>query len=75
MELGDFGSILRQHKDEIDRVRTGNGFLPDILNCTGLLMVFRRAFEDGFQAWCVLELFVGIGILVSLKGGDRVVGT
>ncbi len=48
MELRDFGRILREDKDEIDRVSARYGFLADVFYGARLLDVFCGAFEYRF---------------------------
>lgn len=75
MQFGNFGSILRKDKDEIHWVGAGYGESLDLLNRAWLVGVLRGAFEDRFQPWCILKLFISIGILLNLKGWNRMVGS
>ena len=74
MQLGDLGRVLRQDKDEVDGVGARDGSCHDLLDGAGLLLVLGCALEDGLQARRILQLFVGVGVLVGLEGGDGVVG-
>jgi hypothetical protein len=74
MPLRYMGCILGEDKDQIDGVSSGNGALFDFVWGVGLPRpVFRGAFENRFETWCILKLFVGVRILASLERRDRMV--
>lgn len=75
MQFGNFGSILREDKDEVHWVGAGYGESLDLLNRAWLVGVLRGAFEDRFQPWCILKLFIRIGILLNLEGWNGMIGS
>jgi len=74
MQLGDLGRVLRKDEDEVDGIRAWYGSLHNLVDGAGLLLVLGGALEDRLQARGVLQLLVGVGVLVGLQRGDRVVG-
>lgn len=73
MQFGDLGGVLGEDEDEVYGVRAGDGVFFDVFDGAGLFDVFGGTLEYRFQPWSVLELFVSVGVLVRLQGGDRVV--
>ena len=75
MQFGDLGRVLGEHEDEVYGVCAGDGGGLDLLDGAGLLRVLGSALEDRLEARRILELLVGVGVLVGLERGDRVVGS
>lgn len=66
MYLGYLGCVLRQDEDEIHRICPGNRETFDPLERIGLIGILGCAFENGLETGCILQLFVGVLLLVSL---------
>lgn len=73
MCLRDFGCVLGENEDEIDRVGPGNRKGLDLLDRTRLMGIFRGSLEDGFQARGVLKLLIRVGVLVGLEGWNGMI--
>lgn len=66
MLFGDFRRILRQDKDEVDRVRARTRMVHYLIHRIRLFCVLCGALEDRLEAGAVLELLICAGALMCL---------
>ena len=66
MHLGNLWGILRENEDQVDRIGPWYRSRFDLVYGVRLVHILGSTFQDGFEAWSILELLICIGILVRL---------
>ena len=75
MKFCNLLSCVAHHKNKIDWVRAGGVQRFDFVQGVWFFSIIRTTFQNGFEARCILELLVSMGVLTSLKRRNGMICT